>query len=170
MAEEGSAPLPELARSLRSLGRPTDTATDAAHAVVFAPLLDARARASRTDEVGAVAAFRGSALAARIEALGRAAAVAGQADPATGRARIAAIREALEPLRERLLQLDRLAAPAGATGAPSPAWSAWIDQLRLVFSAADGACHGVARVLAEEYQAPPPARRSWFGGRGSAGR
>ncbi|MDB4880853.1 MAG: hypothetical protein JWL60_2299, partial [Gemmatimonadetes bacterium] len=99
MADEGAASLPELARSLRALGRPVDEATDAAHDVVFAPLLDARARASRADAVDAVAAFRGAALAARIEALARAAAVKGQPDAAEGRARTAAVRETLEPLR-----------------------------------------------------------------------
>ncbi|MDB4887211.1 MAG: hypothetical protein JWN79_2649, partial [Gemmatimonadetes bacterium] len=43
MPDDARPLLPELARSLRTLGRPDDAATEAAHAVVFVPLLDARA-------------------------------------------------------------------------------------------------------------------------------
>ena len=41
--------LPELARSLRAFGAPRDAAGDAAHDAVFAPLLEARARAELGD-------------------------------------------------------------------------------------------------------------------------
>ncbi|NUO95869.1 MAG: hypothetical protein HOQ14_15400, partial [Gemmatimonadaceae bacterium] len=41
--------LPELARSLRSFGAPRDAAGDAAHEAIFAPLLEARARAELGD-------------------------------------------------------------------------------------------------------------------------
>lgn len=161
--------LPELARSLRTLGRPDDAATDAAHAVVFVPLLDARARAERGDAADALHALRGAALAARIESLARAAAARDVADAARARARVAAAREVIEPLRVELMQLDVLATAAAASGADSDAWRRWLDQLRRVFGQADVACHELAVVLAEAGDDRPPPR-GWFGRRGGASR
>lgn len=160
--------LPELARSLRSFGQPVDAATDAAHAAVFVPLLDARARASRCAVPGVLAALRGAGLAARIEAAARASAAEGQGDPARARARVAAAREVLEPLRDALLQLDALAPDAERAGAPSEAWTRWVGQLHHVFSAADAACGKLAGVLAERGGDAPPRR--WFERRPEAGR
>jgi hypothetical protein len=165
MADDAGPLLPEFARSLRTLGRPDDTATEAAHAVVFVPLLDARAVAGRGDAADAIAALRGAALAARIESLARAAAAAGQPDPARARARTAAAREVLEPLRESLAGLDALAPSALGAGAHSAEWDRWVNQLRRVFSAADAACQGLAVVLAERVDERAEARRGWFGRR-----
>lgn len=167
MADDARPLLPELARSLRTLGRPDDAA-EAAHAVVFAPLLDARARAGRGDAADAIAALRGAALAARIESLARAAAAVGQVEAARTRARGAAARDVLEPLRAELAALDARAPEALRGGADSPAWAAWVAQLRRVFAAADVACDGLAAVLSERVEGPPEGRRRWFGPRGGA--
>jgi hypothetical protein len=169
MADAGAPLLPELVRSLRSLGRPSDASAEAAHAAVFAPLLDARARATEGDAADALAAFRGAALAARIESLARAAATDGQPDPALGRARVAATREQLEPLRGALSELDALAGAAGRDGPASEAWRRWLDQLRLVFTAADAACDAIARLLADRTVVVAPAR-GWFRRKGGTGR
>jgi hypothetical protein len=168
MADEDAPLLPELVRSLRSLGRPADAAAQAAHAAVFAPLLDARARATRGDAADALAAFRGATLAARIESLARAAATNGQSDPARGRARVAGTREELEPLRGELAQLDALASAAGRDGPRSEAWRRWLDQLHRVFTAADAACDAIARLLAERTETPA-SPRGWFRGREGRG-
>lgn len=157
MTEDASPLLPELARSLRSLGRSMDAATESAHAAIFAPLLDARARATRGDAADALAALRGAALAARVESLARAAASEGQTDPARARARVAAVRELLEPVRDALARLDSLAAAAGRGGPSSADWSLWLDELRHVFATADVACGELAIVLAERVDDAPPS-------------
>jgi hypothetical protein len=168
--------LPELARSLRLFGAPGDAATEAAHAAVLTPLLDARARAASSDLGGALAAMRGAALAARIESGAAAAAERLETDPARGRARAARARELLMPLRAELLGLDALAAQVhGASptspdarspdsrspDSRSPEWTAWVAALRRAFATADDACRGLARLLAERDE--PPAPRRWFG-------
>lgn len=161
MPEE--AHLPELARSLRALGCAKGLAADSAHAAVFGPLLDARARAAagRLDE--ALATFRGQVLAARIMSRTADAARAGVPDAARGRARVARAREALEPLHDALHTLDALvpALPTDVSTASSPAAAAWMAQLACVFRTADEACLAVARLLAEPDE--PPARRGWLG-------
>lgn len=161
-------PLPEMARSLRTFGQPVNATTDAAHAAVLVPLLDARARASGSEGREILEALRGTALAARIEAAVRAAAAVGEADPARARARIAAARELLEPMRQELSRLDALAPEAEREGTTSAAWSRWVSQLRQVFAAADVACGGLARLLAEGAGDAP--RRRWFARRGEARR
>ncbi len=60
--------LPELARSLRSLGAQRDASAEAAHVAIFLPLLDARAHAAGASKESVLAALHGDALAARIEA------------------------------------------------------------------------------------------------------
>lgn len=160
MPEE--ARLPELARSLRALGAAHGDAAEAAHAAVFGPLLDARARAEAGGLDGAIAVFRGQALAARITARATEAAREGQLDAARARARVARAREALEPLRDALHALDALA----ATHSADAVWStssaaAWTAQLARVFRLADEACAAVTRLLAEHDEVP--ARRSWLG-------
>ena len=139
-------PLPELARSLRSLGAQGDLATEAAHSAIFLPLLHARARAAGASMDVVLAALRGDALSARIEAQAVDAAVHGVEQPPRVRALSAEIGELLEPLRAALLALDVLAPAARdeATG-----WEAWTTQLRRVFASADVACRGLARVLAD---------------------
>ena len=154
--------LPELARSLRSFGAPRDAAGDAAHAAIFAPLLDARARAGLGDVDAALSALRGGTLAARIASRVAQAASAGHADPAHARASAARASELLEPLVAALRTLDALAAAARDGSLHSPAWDAWVLQLRRVFAHADDACRALARMLAEPSAAPKPARR-WFG-------
>jgi hypothetical protein len=168
MAEEAEPLLPELARSLRVLGTPHDAAAEAAHAAVFAPLLGARARASRANVAGVLAALRGEELMSRIESLARAAAERNAADAARARARAAEGAEILEPLRAAFAELDELSALVSSdTVVTSPEWTRWVEQLRHVFAVADVACGNFATLLsaAEEQQ---PARR-WFGGRAGKG-
>jgi hypothetical protein len=153
--------LPELARSLRAFGAPRDAAGEAAHSAVFAPLLDARARATTGDVEVALSALRGEALGVRIEARVADAAESGEPDPARARARGARARELLEPLRQDLRALDALAATARGSGAESPEWRGWVDQLKRVFASADDACRAIARLLSEP--AAAPTRRRWFG-------
>jgi hypothetical protein len=157
--------LPELARSLRTFGAPRDAAGEAAHAAVFVPLLDARARATTGDMEVALSALRGEALGVRIEARVADAAESGESDPARARARGARARELLEPLRRELRALDALATTARDADLTSPQWEAWVAQLRRVFTAADDACRAITRLLAEP--TAPPTRR-WFGRHGKA--
>jgi hypothetical protein len=137
--------LPELARSLRSLGAQRDAATDAAHDAIFLPLLHARASAAGADEESVLAAFRGDALAARIEAQSVDAAVQGIDQPALARALTAQTSELIAPLRAALLALDTAAASAMSDDAR---WDAWVAQLRAVFTSADAACQALAKLLA----------------------
>jgi hypothetical protein len=165
VADDAPPLLPELARSLRVLGTPRDAAAEAAHAAVFAPLLGARARASRGNVSGALAALRGQELMARIESLARSAAETGGSDAARARARVAETAEILDPLRAAFAELDRLGAEVAQDApATSPEWERWVAQLRRVFAAADLACGNLATLLASA-EAAAPARR-WFGGGG----
>ncbi len=154
--------LPELARSLRAFGVPRDAAGEAAHGAIFAPLLDARARAGQGDVDAALDALRGATLAARIGARVVEAASAAESDLPHARARGARAAELLEPLRAELATLDALAPQARGSGADAPAWRAWVAQLRRVFASADDACRALARLLAEAPDAAPSSRR-WFG-------
>jgi hypothetical protein len=153
--------LPELARSLRSFGAPRDDASEAAHAAIFAPLLDARARAGLGDVEAALSALRGESLAVRIGARVSETAAAGQVDPARGRARAARACEMIEPLVRELGVLDTLAAKARGGSAESAAWNAWVEQLRRVFASADDACRAVASLLSARGDDVAPSRR-WF--------
>jgi hypothetical protein len=157
------ASLPELARSLRSLGAARDPATEAAHDAIFAPLIAARVRAARAEGRDVVHTFHGATLLEAIERGVSGAAMAHVENPAIGRARSAAARDAIEPLRVALRSLDEGAAGASTAGAQSPEWQAWIAALRRAFVAADEACGHLAKVLAE----PPPAEQNgrWFGRR-----
>jgi hypothetical protein len=161
MPEE--ARLPELARSLRALGCANGPGAESAHAAVFGPLLDARARAAAGGLGEALASFRGQGLAARIMSRAADAARAGVQDAAHGRARAARAREALEPLREALHTLDALAPalPGDSLAPASPAAAAWTAQLARVFRTADDACLALGRALAEQDELP--ARRGWLG-------
>jgi hypothetical protein len=157
---DGSTPapeLPELARSLRSLGAPRDAASEAAHAAIFPPLLDARARAVGSSVDAVLAALRGDALSARIEAAAVDAALQGITQPAVARALTAQTAELMESLRGELLSLDTLAddARVGAAG-----WGAWVAQLKKVFFTADVACQSLARLLATRHTQVPEPR--WF--------
>lgn len=143
--------LPELARSLRSLGNPRDDAAEAAHAAVFVPLLHARASAAESGPDGALAALRGSALAARIGAQVADAAQVGITDPARARARMAEADDIMEPLRLALVALDEAAESGG--------WEGWISQLRRVFVEADSTCSHLADLLRRH---DAPVARKWF--------
>jgi hypothetical protein len=168
VADDAEPLLPELARSLRVLGTPHDAAAEAAHAAVFAPLLGARARASRANVAGVLAALRGEELMSRIESLARAAAEKNAADAASARARAAEGAEILEPLRAAFSELDRLGALVTSDVAvTSPEWTRWVEQLRHVFAVADVACGNFASLLSAADELP--ARR-WFGGRAGKGR
>lgn len=159
MPEE--ARLPELARSLRALGAAHGVAAEAAHAAVFGPLLDARAHAAAGGIDGALAAFRGQALAARITVRTAEAARANEPDAARARARVALARETLEPLRDALQLLDATAPSFAADVPTSLSAAAWMAQLARVFRIADEACFELTRVLSEPADAVE--RRGWFG-------
>jgi hypothetical protein len=154
--------LPELARSLRAFGAPRDAAGDAAHAAVFVPLLDARARAELGDVEAALSTFRGGPLSMRILLRVAEAAAAGEPEPAHARARAARASELVEHLAVELATLDILAAEARGGSVASPGWQAWVAQLRRVFASADDACRALARLLAEPTGERKPSRR-WFG-------
>ncbi|MEP6730278.1 MAG: hypothetical protein ABJE10_06560 [bacterium] len=149
--------LPELARSLRSLGAQRDASSEAAHAAIFQPLLDARARAAGHDKDSVLGALRGDALAARIGAQAVDAAVAGIEEPALTRALTAHATELVEPLRLALHALD-----SGATAAltDDAGWNAWVAQLRAVFTTADVACEALAKLLASRTTRKSSPR--WF--------
>jgi hypothetical protein len=152
--------LPELVRSLRSLGAARDPATEAAHDAIFAPLIAARVRAARAEGHDVVHSFHGVVLIEAIERGATAAAALGTKSSAEARARSAAARDALEPLRAALLRLDEGAAAASAGGMHSAEWAAWIAALRRAFTAADEACGHLAQVLAEPLHEEPEPR--WF--------
>lgn len=155
--------LPELARSLRSLGAARDQATQAAHDAIFAPLIAARVRASRAEGRDVVHAFHGASLREQIERAVTAAATLGTTQPAVARARSARARDALGPLQSALAALDERGRDAAAASPGSAPWEAWVETLRRTFAAADDVCSQLAVVLAE-----PPAEREeggWFGRR-----
>jgi hypothetical protein len=149
--------LPELARSLRTLGAPRDAAGDAAHTAIFLPLLEARAKAANASSDAILGALRGTALSARIEANAVDAAVHAIEDPRRARALTAQTSELIAPLRAELQQLDALSTTARDDDA---AWDAWIGQLRRVFTAADVACNTLSRLLATKGDVI--ARTRWF--------
>lgn len=149
--------LPELARSLRSLGAQRDASAEAAHAAVFVPLLDARARAGGAEKAAVLAALRGSALAARIEAQAVDAAVQGIEQPALARALTAQSSELMEPLHRALVALDGAAASALDNDA---AWDEWVARLRAVFASADVACRALATLIATRQTRTAAPR--WF--------
>lgn len=153
--------LPELARSLRALGAVHGAAAEAAHAAVFGPLLDARVLAAADGFAGALSAFRGHALGARIVARAADAAREGELDAAQARARVARAREAVEPLRGELRALDAIVPASTDVLSPSsPQALAWLRQLTRVFRSADVACAALARVLGEPVSGSP---RGWLG-------
>ena len=154
--------LPELARSLRALGAVHGAAAESAHAAVFGPLLEARARAASGGLEEAAEAFRGHALGARITARAADAARAGEVDAACARARVARAKEAVEALRLELHVLDTLARPGMANRLPStlPSSLTWTEQLARVFRVADEACSALTVVLGVPVE---PAERGWLG-------
>ena len=149
--------LPELARSLRSLGHQPNPASEAAHAAIFTPLLDARTRAAGAPPDVVLAALRGAALVARIEANAVDAAIQGIEELPRVRALTAQTSELTAPLRAALVALDDLA-PAAAEH--SSGWDVWIAQLKVAFSAADTACAALSKlILHRNEQAAAPR---WF--------
>ena len=155
--------LPELARSLRSLGAARDPATQAAHDAIFPPLIAARVRASRAEGRDVVHAFNGASLSEQIERAVTSAATDGTMHPSVARARSARARDLLGPLKAAFAALDAQGRAAAAALPGSEPWAAWVESLRRAFAAADEVCGQVARVLAE----PPdePEERGWFGRR-----
>jgi len=149
--------LPELGRSLRSLGAQHEPCAEASHAAIFVPLLDARARATDRSKEFMLASLKGSTLTARIEALVAAAAVQGLEQPALARAVSAQSTELMEPLRRALAELDRAASSALHSDA---AWDEWVARLRAVFVSADVACQSLTKLLeGRPTRSAPP---SWF--------
>jgi hypothetical protein len=149
--------LPELARSLRSLGHLPNAAAEAAHAAIFTPLLHARTSAAGGSADVILGALRGSALIARIEANAVDAAVHGVEEPARVRALTAQTAELMAPLRAALVELDARA-PSHASEATG--WDAWITQLRVAFAAADTACSAFSRLIANRSEQISTPR--WF--------
>lgn len=149
--------LPELARSLRSLGAFRDAATEAAHGAIFLPLLEARASAVGDSKQSVLAALHGNALAARIAAQAEDAAVQGIEQPALARALTAQTTDLMAPLRAALLALDAAAESALLDDA---GWDAWVVQLRVVFTSADVACQALAKLLATREMRTAAPR--WF--------
>jgi hypothetical protein len=152
--------LPELARSLRSLGAARDQATQAAHDAIFPPLIAARVRASRAEGRDVVHAFHGATLLEQIERAATAAACVGTTQSSVARARSARARDAIAPLRPAFALLDERGRQAESASTGSEPWEAWIESLRRAFATADDVCGRLARVLAE-----PPAERddgNWF--------
>src|SRR3954451_12767960 len=98
--------LPELSRSLRSLGAARDPATQAAHDAIFPSLIAARVRASRAEGPDVVHAFNGASLREQIERAVTAAATLGTTQAPMARARSARARDAVAPLAAALLVLD----------------------------------------------------------------
>lgn len=149
--------LPELARSLRSLGHQPNAASEAAHAAIFTPLLDARTSAAGGSIDVILAAIRGAALMARIEANAVDAAVHGVDELPRVRALSARTSELMSPLRAALMTLDDCAPAAGESAA---GWDKWLTQLRVSFAAADTACAALSRLIIERNEGVAPAR--WF--------
>ena len=149
--------LPEIARSLRSLGASRTPCDHEAHDAVFGPLIDARTRAASGSQEKALAALKGASLFTRIEGAAIAA-VTREVRPAPrARAFTAEAREMLQPLQRALAAMDDAAAHArdGAEG-----WALWVDALRAAFMRADSACEALSRMLAERDATHTPAR--WF--------
>jgi hypothetical protein len=151
---EGS--LPELARSLRSLGALGTLCMQEAHEAVFGPLLEARTVAARATLDDAIIAMNGNAILRRIETAVVSAATRGVSGAPRARALTARAQEATESLRRSLLALDELAATAGS----DEGWDQWVEQLRQVFVRADEACRSLASVLDDRDVKDPSPR--WY--------
>lgn len=144
--------IPELTRSLRTLGLSGDVHRRRAHDAVLAPLLQARAAAAAaTSRREAAHAFRGPALRAEIRDRVRAAASSEMADAAQARARCAAALDAVAPLLDASAALD----DEDARVEDDLRWQDFLDAVRRLFATADDAVDEVARILAVP---PPPPR------------
>ncbi|MHB1862197.1 MAG: hypothetical protein ACYCVL_04430 [Gemmatimonadaceae bacterium] len=133
--------VPELTRTLRSLGSSRARANATGQHEFFAPLLDARRRAE--DAVArheVVAAFDADRLERALAAyLAAAVERSSDARPAARRAYAAHVEDATEPLRRALATL-RAASPAAAhppATARVATWQAWRAALESLFHAAD---------------------------------
>jgi hypothetical protein len=153
--------LPELARSLRTLGASRTPCDQEAHDAIFGPLIDARSRAVDDSLDKALAALKGAPLFTRIEAASVGAVSKGVSSAPRARALAALTREMLEPLGHALRQLDEAAAVARDS---EDGVGAWIDSLRLVFRRADHACEALARLIAQRNSIRSPA--GWFSRKG----
>lgn len=170
MAERGGFDeLPELMRSLRSVGSrrgpPNDPAASEEQGRYFAPLLEGRKVAaqaiSRSQIVGAFEARR---LAAAISAIIRAFATErfGARAPAR-RAFEAELFEIIEPLRDALQVLGTLADPFRSAQGDTmdvDQWDAWLAQLRVVFYLADSSWPPLRQALASSPR-PPATSGRW---------
>ena len=166
MSERGGFDeLPELMRSLRSVGSrrgpPNDPAVSEEQERYFAPLLEGRKVAaqaiSRSQIVGAFEARR---LTAAVSAILRGFATErfGARAPAR-RAFEAELFEIIEPLRDALQALGALADPFRTQGDTMDVdqWDAWLAQLRVVFYLADSSWPPLRQALASS---PRPSATS----------
>ncbi|HKO14982.1 MAG TPA: hypothetical protein VJU87_02030 [Gemmatimonadaceae bacterium] len=167
LPDDARPELPELTLSLRRFGSHRggggrtrapqggtgdDTQREGEQDRFFAPLLEARRRASSAASIPQiVAAFDARRLTAAMDATLRAYAGERQAArPPARRALEAELFEIVEPLRAELQRLrDRaemlLVARSGAER--NERWSIWLDQLRDVFRSADGTWISLERAL-----------------------
>ena len=150
------ASLPELARSLRSLGAARDPATEAAHDAIFAPLIAARVRAARAEGRDVVHSFHGVDAArgdrARRQRRGRRRDGESSRRPRPLRRRLAT-RSSRSGRRSR--SLDDSAPPRRRRARSRRSGSIGSRRCGCAFAAADEACGHLARVLAE----PPREER-----------
>ncbi|HYD51504.1 MAG TPA: hypothetical protein VEA99_02710 [Gemmatimonadaceae bacterium] len=154
--------LPELTRALRSLGRRRAENASASEADrFFEPLLAARRAAAEGGVRDALGAFRGAALAARLEGLAGEFAATRQPQRASARRALEArLCDHLEPVVDALHALDEAAAPLAGTDAVAiSAWRAWTARLLAVFERADECWVHLAAELASPAAAPRVSRR-----------
>ena len=167
--------LPELMRSLRSIGSrrswPNDAvAMEEEQQRYFAPLLDARLTASKAlTRPQVIAAFDGRRITALIDATIRAFATERFAANAPARRAFEAeLFEIVEPLRDALQSLRTLADASGAAdGSPElqSRWPLWLAQLRVVFRVADSSWPSLSEALtASPIDAKVSRRRRSAGG------
>lgn len=136
--------LPELTRALRAFGsrrghRGTRTLAAADQQRFFAPLLEARRRASAAGPpLSVIAAFAGGQLAAELVAALEAFAAERYATPGPERRALhAELTDIAEPLILALRSLEEAAAGASESIEDLRLWRAWSNQLRATFETAD---------------------------------
>jgi hypothetical protein len=161
--------LPELMRSLRSVGSrrsmPNDPAAAEEQIRFFAPLLDGRkAAAQAISRPQIVSAFEARRLTAAISATLRAyASERFSTSVSARRAFEAELFEIIEPLRDALQALGALAEPMISSQAAVMAedqWAAWLAQLRVVFHVADTSWPPLCEALASSPR-PKAASGRW---------
>lgn len=160
--------LPELMRSLRSVGSrrgpPNDSAASEEQDRYFAPLLEGRkAAAQAISRSQIVSAFEARRLTAAISAIVRGYATERFGTRASARRAFEAeLFEIIEPLRDALQALGALADPLRSGQSELVAtdqWDAWLAQLRVVFYLADSSWPFLRQALASSPPSSTTAAR-----------